>query len=93
MASIEAEKEHLADLLLAIRRCAYFYLQLGQEKPGALRAVERWQKCRALRNRAAHDHGLAYSLLLQHFKAIHTLIPFLLNTARAFADYVATISG
>ncbi|MEW6037347.1 MAG: hypothetical protein AB1648_03715 [Pseudomonadota bacterium] len=150
MALIEAEKEHLADLLVAIQRCAYFlyasdrkipwpltesYLDLHQkdeplfesiaainerfgklqdtlgaamrhamtiaaepadsflrvlafyEKAGVLGAVERWQECRALRNRAAHDYGIAYSLISEHFNTIHMLTPFLLSVAQAFLDY------
>lgn len=57
------------------------------EKMGIIESIESWQLCRTMRNLAAHDYGIDYSEIAEHFNALHQLIPGLYSNSRRFVDY------
>lgn len=57
------------------------------EKIEVIEAIESWQLCRTTRNLAAHDYGIRYSEIAEHFNALHELIPTLYGSARRFLRY------
>lgn len=57
------------------------------EKIGVLTSMREWQDCRATRNLAAHDYDTDYAVLAEHFNTLHSLTPFLYETARRFVLY------
>ena len=57
------------------------------EKIEVIESIESWQLCRATRNLAAHDYGIDYSEIAEHFNSLHVLIPVLYGNARRFVQY------
>ncbi len=57
------------------------------EKIDVIESLESWQRCRATRNLAAHDYGVDYAEIAEHFNIVHELLPFLYATSRRFFDY------
>ncbi|MBU0733217.1 MAG: hypothetical protein KKG10_03610 [Proteobacteria bacterium] len=52
-----------------------------------IESVESWQLCRTTRNLAAHDYGIDYLEIAEHFNALHELVPTLYFSARRFLWY------
>lgn len=57
------------------------------EKMGIIESIESWQLCRTMRNLAAHDYGIDYSEVAEHFNSLHELVPTLYGSSRRFIDY------
>ena len=57
------------------------------EKNGVLISLEDWQTTRSARNLAAHDYETDYSVVAEHFNALHGLKPTLLGVAARFMHY------
>ena len=57
------------------------------EKMEVIKSIESWQLCRTTRNLAAHDYGIDYTEIAEHFNALHELIPVLFDNARRFLQY------
>ena len=57
------------------------------EKIKVIESIELWQLCRTTRNLAAHDYGIDYSEIAEHFNALHELIPSLYGSAQRFLRY------
>ncbi len=57
------------------------------EKMGIIESIESWQLCRTMRNLAAHDYGIDYSGIADHFNALHEMVPTLYGSSRRFVDY------
>ena len=57
------------------------------EKIEVIESIELWQLCRTTRNLAAHDYGIDYSEIAEHFNALYELIPTLYGSARRFLGY------
>ena len=56
-------------------------------KAGIIESIESWQLCRTTRNLAAHDYGIDYAEIAEHFNALHALIPVLQGNAGRFLLY------
>ena len=85
---LDLEKMYLAELLVAIQRCVYFFKVLSfYEKTGILESVASWQLCRTARNLAAHDYDIEYAEIADHFNSLQALIPMLYMTAARFVIY------
>lgn len=54
------------------------------EKAGIIESIESWQLCRTIRNLAAHDYGIDYADISEHFNALRELIPVLYGNAYRF---------
>jgi len=52
-----------------------------------IESVELWQLCRTTRNLAAHDYGIDYLEIAEHFNALQELVPMLYISARRFLRY------
>lgn len=63
------------------------------EKVGIIKAIEDWQACRSLRNRAAHDYGTDFVTTAEHFNALESHIPMLKTATLALADYAKRSLG
>jgi hypothetical protein len=63
------------------------------EKAGVVDSIESWQLCRTTRNLAAHDYGIDYSEIADHFNALHNLIPVLYRNGRRFYEYCKDALG
>lgn len=63
------------------------------EKAGVIESIESWQLCRTTRNLAAHDYGIDYAGIAEHFNALHELIPALYGNARRFLRYCGKSLG
>jgi len=63
------------------------------EKAGIIESIESWQLCRTTRNLAAHDYGINYAEISDHFNALHVLIPVLYGNARRFVQYCCESLG
>jgi len=57
------------------------------EKTGVIESIDSWQLCRTTRNLAAHDYGIDYAEIAEHFNALLELIPALYLNARRFLQY------
>lgn len=57
------------------------------EKVGVIESIESWQLCRTTRNLAAHDYGIDYAEIAEHFNALHALIPMLYGNTARFVGY------
>ena len=57
------------------------------EKVGVIESIESWQLCRATRNFAAHEYGVDYGVIAEHFNAFHELVPELYGIAGRFVRY------
>lgn len=57
------------------------------EKLEVIKSIESWQLCRTIRNLAAHEYGIDYTEIAEHFNALHELIPILFGDARRFLLY------
>lgn len=57
------------------------------EKTAIIESIESWQICRTTRNLAAHDYGVDYEEIAEHFNALHGLIPILMGASRRFLQY------
>lgn len=57
------------------------------EKIEVIDSVDSWQLCRTTRNLAAHDYGIDYAKIAEHFNSLHELIPLLYKYARRFVNY------
>lgn len=58
------------------------------EKWGVIESISAWQQCRAVRNMAAHDYGLDYADIAEHFNTLAELTPVLLQTASNLLRHV-----
>lgn len=63
------------------------------EKTAVIDSIESWQICRTTRNLAAHDYGIDYADIAEHFNALRELIPVLLGASRRFLLYCNTNFG
>ncbi len=63
------------------------------EKAGIIAAIEDWQACRGLRNRAAHDYGTDFVVTADHFNALHASIPTLKKVTLALTDHAKRLLG
>jgi hypothetical protein len=52
------------------------------EKQGIIDTTSDWQRCRAVRNMAAHDHATHYAEIAEHFNLLHELSDVLFHAAR-----------
>ena len=57
------------------------------EKIGVIESMDSWQLCRTSRNLAAHEYGIVYSEIADHFNTLHELRPTLYAIAGRFCDY------
>ena len=57
------------------------------EKIGVIESIESWQLCRTTRNLAAHNYGVDYLEIADHFNTLHELVPTLYLSARRFVRY------
>ncbi len=57
------------------------------EKIEVIESIESWQLCRTTRNLAAHDYGIDYVEIAEHFNALHDLIPTLYVSVWRFIQY------
>lgn len=57
------------------------------EKIGIIESIESWQLCRTIRNLAAHDYGIDYAEISEHFNALYEQIPVLYGNAQRFVRY------
>lgn len=75
-------------LLLSGERAESFIKVLALfEKYGVVSSVEEWQTARTARNLAAHDYETDYSVVAEHFNALHELRLGLFGTALRFVRY------
>jgi hypothetical protein len=56
------------------------------EKQGVIDSMADWQRCRAVRNMAAHDYATDYAEISEHFNLLHEQTRMLFQTARRFID-------
>lgn len=59
------------------------------EKQGVINATSDWQRCRAVRNMAAHDYETHYSQIAEHFNLLNELADVLLLTSRRLLNWSA----
>ncbi|WP_253446682.1 hypothetical protein [Halomonas sp. Y3] len=52
------------------------------EKQGVIESISDWQRCRAVRNMAAHDYATSYAEIAEHFNLLHELSVVLLLASR-----------
>lgn len=60
------------------------------EKLGVVSSVSDWQTARSARNLAAHDYETNYDIVAEHFNTLHTLNPWLYQSAARFLSYCET---
>ncbi|WP_045219889.1 hypothetical protein [Desulfonatronum thioautotrophicum] len=60
------------------------------EKIGVIESVDSWQLCRTSRNLAAHEYGIVYSEIADHFNTLNELRPTLYSVSRRFYDFCAS---
>jgi hypothetical protein len=63
------------------------------EKLEVIESIESWQLCRTTRNLAAHEYGIDYAEIAEHFNALLELISILFGTARRFLQYCTKSLG
>lgn len=59
------------------------------EKQGVIESISDWQRCRAVRNIAAHDYSTNYAEIAEHFNLLHELSSVLLVTSRHLIAWCA----
>lgn len=59
------------------------------EKQGVIDATSDWQRCRAIRNIAAHDYSTHYAQIAEHFNLLNELSDILLHTSRNLVAWCA----
>lgn len=52
------------------------------EKLGVIDSMADWQRCRAVRNMAAHDYATSYADIAEHFNLLHQLSGMLFQASR-----------
>ncbi|XKE45312.1 hypothetical protein LG302_18480 [Halomonas organivorans] len=52
------------------------------EKQGVIDSTSDWQRCRAIRNMAAHEYATDYEEIAEHFNLLHDLSGVLLQASR-----------
>ncbi|MDN3555790.1 hypothetical protein [Halomonas maura] len=52
------------------------------EKQGIIDSTSDWQRCRAIRNMAAHEYATNYAEIAEHFNLLHDLSDVLLQASR-----------
>ncbi|MGM0782783.1 MAG: hypothetical protein ACQEUM_01575 [Pseudomonadota bacterium] len=52
------------------------------EKQGVIDSLEGWQRCRTVRNMAAHDYDTEYPEIAEHFNLLHQQTAMLFRAAR-----------
>jgi hypothetical protein len=57
------------------------------QKLGVINSIDDWQTARSVRNLAAHDYETDYSLVAEHFNALHGLKPDLWQVSARFVRY------
>lgn len=57
------------------------------EKIEVIDSVQSWQLCRTTRNLSAHEYGIDYAKIAEHFNSLHELIPLLYKFSRKFVYY------
>ncbi|MCE8040073.1 MAG: hypothetical protein ACXIU5_08910 [Halomonadaceae bacterium] len=63
------------------------------EKQGVVESMDDWQRCRMVRNMAAHDYATDYSEIADHFNLLHDLSKMLFQTARRLLDICHRLIG
>ncbi|QJQ97657.1 hypothetical protein [Halomonas sp. PGE1] len=63
------------------------------EKQGVIESVSDWQRCRAVRNMAAHDYSTNYSEIAEHFNLLNELSRVLLHASRRLIIWSAEQLG
>ncbi|WP_075878837.1 hypothetical protein [Vreelandella massiliensis] len=59
------------------------------EKQEVINATSDWQRCRAIRNIAAHDYATPYAQIAEHFNLLNELADILLHTSRNLVAWCA----
>ncbi|NVF12740.1 hypothetical protein [Vreelandella maris] len=59
------------------------------EKQGVINATSDWQRCRAIRNIAAHDYSTDYEQIAEHFNLLNELADILLVTSQRLVAWNA----
>lgn len=59
------------------------------EKQGVVNATSDWQRCRAIRNIAAHDYSADYAQIAEHFNLLNELADILLVTSQRLLAWSA----
>ncbi|CAM3519827.1 hypothetical protein [Halomonas lysinitropha] len=63
------------------------------EKQGVIDATSDWQRCRAVRNMAAHDYATNYAEIAAHFNLLHELSDVLFRASRQLIAWSADQLG
>jgi uncharacterized protein with HEPN domain len=63
------------------------------EKQGVVDATSDWQRCRAIRNIAAHDYSTHYAQIAEHFNLLNELADVLLVTSKRLVTWSAEQLG
>lgn len=63
------------------------------EKIGVLSSIETWQEMRALRNMAAHEYGIEYAVIAEHFNTLYSFVPQLICISDQFTNYCESTLG
>lgn len=61
------------------------------EKQGVIDSMDDWQRCRMVRNMAAHDYATDYRDVAEHFNLLHDLSDMLFQTARKLLELCRTL--
>lgn len=81
-------------VILSGEPCESFLKVLSfYEKAEVIDSIESWQLCRTTRNLAAHDYGVDYAEIAEHFNALQELIPVLFAASRRFLLYCSENLG
>ncbi|MBB3190408.1 hypothetical protein [Halomonas cerina] len=57
------------------------------EKQGVIDATSDWQRCRAVRNMAAHEYATNYAEIAEHFNLLHELSATLFHASRRLVGW------
>lgn len=63
------------------------------EKQGVIDTTDDWQRCRAVRNMAAHDYATHYAEIAEHFNLLHELSESLFQASRRLIAWSADQLG
>ncbi|MCG6658832.1 hypothetical protein HOP52_13815 [Halomonas campisalis] len=63
------------------------------EKQEVIDTMADWQRCRAVRNMAAHDYATDYGEIAEHFNLLHELSGLLFQTARKLIQLCHSLLG
>ncbi|QTF93004.1 hypothetical protein [Halomonas sp. BM-2019] len=61
------------------------------EKQGVIDTMGDWQRCRTVRNMAAHDYATDYGEIAEHFNLLHQLSDMLYRCARRLLELCDTL--